>query len=123
MAHILVVDDEPGVRITLKVMLTGMAHEVTLVSGGQEGIDFLADHVSNIDLVITDIQMPKMDGLEFMGIVREQHPDLTLIAISGGGNKLAENDPLKIAAEKADDVLKKPFNADNLKTILSKHLT
>lgn len=85
MARILIVDDEPGVIITLKTMLKVDGHEVVIAENGVSGIECLQTHKGSLDLVITDIQMPEMDGLQFISRLLDIAPDLPVIAISGGG--------------------------------------
>ncbi|MBK6896689.1 MAG: response regulator [Alphaproteobacteria bacterium] len=114
MARILIVDDEPGVIITLKTMLKVDGHEVVIAENGVSGIECLQTHKGSLDLVITDIQMPEMDGLQFISRLLDIAPDLPVIAISGGGNRLSNLDPLASLKDKISGTVRKPFTHDEL---------
>ena len=114
MAHILIVDDEPGVVITLKTMLMAECHTTLIAENGVKGLETLKANVETCDLIITDIQMPEMDGLQFISHVLDIKPDLPIIAISGGGNKIAAVDPLESLKDRIDGIIRKPFTHDEL---------
>ncbi|MCB1681852.1 MAG: response regulator [Rhodospirillales bacterium] len=114
MAYILVVDDEPGVLITLKTMLKVDGHNVLVAENGKRGIEELKSNLDVIDLVITDIQMPEMDGLQFIHDLLEITKDIPVVAISGGGNKIANFDPLESLQDKILGIIRKPFTHDEL---------
>jgi CheY-like chemotaxis protein len=80
-ANVLVVDDEPAVRTIVKLLLERERHVVTLAADGRAGLAALA--ASPIDLLIVDLFMPGMDGLETLREVRRQQPDLPVIVMSG----------------------------------------
>lgn len=82
MAHILIVDDDSSIRLLFKQFLEGEGYKVSLASDGQEGIALLKQQKP--DLIITDILMPEMDGLEIVREVRKHHSSIPIIAISGG---------------------------------------
>ena len=83
MAYILVVDDEEDIRELLRAMLEEAGHVVETACDGADGV--CRFHTKQPDLVVTDILMPNMGGLNLITEVRRQHPDLPVIAISGGG--------------------------------------
>lgn len=122
MAKILVIDDEPGVRFTLKVILEGDGHEVLEAEDGEEGLAVLTTNLGDVDVVITDIMMPKLDGVMVIDVIRRVDPDVPLIAISGGGNKITTNDPLKTASKHTAAALRKPFTKEELRGALAKAL-
>ena len=104
---ILVVDDEPEIRELLRILLTGAGHAVLCATDGRAAAKVMEDHA--IDLVITDLLMPERDGLEFIEDVRKNHPDVRIIAMSGGGHIAREN-YLKLAKGfGAHVLLEKPF--------------
>ena len=70
--QILVVDDEPKMRRVLEIMLQKMGHGVLPAGNGREALDVYADHP--VDLVITDLRMPEMDGVELLVRLRELNP-------------------------------------------------
>ncbi|MBI4086423.1 response regulator [Candidatus Kaiserbacteria bacterium] len=80
MAKILVVEDDSQVRDYLRDMLEWLEHEVIEASNGKEALEILTDGVA---LVITDIHMPVMGGLEFIRRLKSSHPKLPAIAMSG----------------------------------------
>ncbi len=82
MAHILVIDDETPVRSLFGQLLESAGYSVALASDGREGLRLMKQQKP--DLIITDIMMPEMDGLELLMNIRKQHLDVPVIAISGG---------------------------------------
>ncbi len=83
MARILIIDDEDELRILLRQMLEHAGHEVTEAVNGAEGIELYERDTH--ELIITDIIMPEMEGVETMLALRRTDPELPIIAISGGG--------------------------------------
>lgn len=80
-ASILVVDDDPAVRMTIKLVLERDGHAVALAANGFAGMK--AIEAGGIDLLIVDIFMPGMDGIETIREVRKHQPHLPAIVISG----------------------------------------
>ena len=80
------------------------------------------NNVDEIDLILTDIFMPEKDGLEVIMELRESHPNVKVIAISGGGIQLQSN--LLDLAEKlgAKSVLNKPCSPEELRTVVDEVL-
>jgi len=84
MANILVIDDERAIRNVLKDILGNEGYKTDEAADGEEGLKkFLA---GSFDVVLCDIKMPKMDGLEFLMKASESNPDTPIIMISGHGN-------------------------------------
>lgn len=83
MAKILLVEDDVLVRDMLVQMLQRASHEVISASNGDEATDVLK--TQHPDIMVTDIIMPKKSGITLISEVRNQHPDMEIIAISGGG--------------------------------------
>lgn len=112
MARILVIDDEQMVRRLLRRTLENAGHETMDVESGREAIDLL--RLQPVDLVITDMLMPEMDGFELMRTLAREHPGIRVLAISGGGR--AGSDAYLPAARVlgAFRTLSKPFGADEL---------
>lgn len=111
MSHILVIDDDPAVRMTIRLVLEREGHTVALASDGLAGMKALK--AGRIDLLIVDIFMPGMDGIETIREVRKQQPDLPAIVISGtslDGPGLQTPDFLAMAVKLgAVRSLQKPF--------------
>lgn len=83
MARILVVDDQRDMRQSVRRVLSRMGHEVVEAADGREALAALATPA--IDLVVTDLNMPEMDGIELILSVTDRWPSMPIIAISGGG--------------------------------------
>ncbi len=87
MARILVVDDDTAVRLLLRTVLERRGHSVVEAENGAEGLQYY--RAAPTDLVITDIQMPVMDGLQMIKELRSAFPTAKIIAISGEKSGLA----------------------------------
>jgi DNA-binding response OmpR family regulator len=113
-AKILIIDDDPGMRRTISRILARAGHEVIEAPDGEEGVDlFRKNHP---DIVVTDIIMPKKEGIETILDIRREHPSTLILAISGGATIPDESrvslDYLGLAKGLgADRVLAKPFRA------------
>lgn len=106
-SSILVVDDEPGIRELLCLMLESEGYNVTAAQDGLEASKLMA--AKPVDIVITDLLMPERDGLEFIAEIRKKFPAVRIIAMSGGGH-IARDSYLKIAKNfGAHFLLEKPF--------------
>jgi CheY-like chemotaxis protein len=121
MARILVIDDEPLVRVSIEAVLGAKGHQVSLAANGREGLDKLKD--GEFDLIITDLIMPEMEGIETILAIRKQCAGLRVIAISGGGRHTSA-DFLDMAAKLgANAILRKPFTNDELLAAIGSVLT
>lgn len=79
--HILVVDDEPNIRATVRLLLCQANYEV---STAEDGFDALLQlKTFTPDVIISDLSMPKMSGFEFLSVVRRRFPEIPVVAISG----------------------------------------
>ncbi len=112
MAKILVIDDDPQVGGVLERILARAGHTVRMAAGGREGIREFEEFEP--DLVITDLNMPDMDGIEVIRELRRIRAEVAIIAVSGGG--LMPKDLLLSSAEAlgADGILRKPFEVREL---------
>jgi CheY-like chemotaxis protein len=105
---ILIVDDEPGIRELLSMILESAGHAVVAAEDGVAAPKVLA--AREIDVVITDLLMPERDGLEFITEIRAKYPKVKIIAMSGGGH-IARDSYLRIARNfGAHFILEKPFS-------------
>lgn len=108
MALILVLDDEAPLRSAVRRILERAGHEVLEASDGRQGLALANERYP--DLVITDILMPGVDGIELILELREHRPDTLIIAISGGGDLVPSERLLSDAhALGAITALPKPF--------------
>jgi CheY-like chemotaxis protein len=116
MARILIVDDEEMDRILVAEVLRDAGHETLFAPDGRQALKLWRN--SSIDLVVTDIVMPELDGLALLEALMAEDPDAPVIAISGVTAK-----DLNAAARKgAYAVLTKPVNADELLREISRAL-
>ncbi|MBL0270560.1 MAG: sigma-54-dependent Fis family transcriptional regulator [Chitinophagaceae bacterium] len=84
MADILIIDDEKAIRKTLTEILSFEGYKIEEAADGEEGLRKFKE--KNYDLVLCDIKMPKLDGIEFLQKAGESNPDIPIIMISGHGN-------------------------------------
>jgi CheY-like chemotaxis protein len=111
---ILIVDDDPAVQMTLRLLLEREGHRVRVAGDGHEGLACV--ELENFDLVLLDIFMPGMDGLETMRLVRARRPLLPIIVISGRPLPSGTEPDFVVMATKlgAAHGLYKPFRPDSL---------
>ena len=106
-ARILVIDDEEGAVRVLTQILTNAGYEVTSAQSGKDGVAIQRDEPA--DLIIMDIFMPDLNGIEAIQRLKKSYPKTPIIAISGG-TTVAGRDCLELAKEKgADYAFRKPF--------------
>ena len=110
MARVLVVDDEEADRVVLNTILERAGHEVYLAADGDEALELYEG--KGIELVITDLQMRNVHGLELITIIRDFEPRPRIIAISGTGEVQLE----MAQALGAQRTLTKPVRPDQLLT-------
>lgn len=113
MAKILVVDDEKSIRNSLKDVLNYEGHVVEEAEDGMSAVMMVRK--TDYDLVLCDVKMPKLDGLEFLEMVSESKPDLNIIMISGHGNIETAVEAIKKGAY---DYLAKPLDLNRLLVII-----
>lgn len=112
MARVLVVDDDEDIRRIVSRMLTTGGHQVEEATDGRQAIEAYRARPS--DIVIADVYMPDVDGVEAIIRLRHEFPDVRIIAVSGGGH-LGKDDVLKIAAAVgAQATLTKPLDKEIL---------
>jgi CheY-like chemotaxis protein len=124
LANILVVDDDIAVQAVIRLLLERDGHHVVAASDGLKGLSTF--ETGNFDLLIVDIFMPGMDGLETMRHIQQQRPDIPIIVISGRpipSDSSAGPDFLTMAVKLgAISSLQKPFKAPALRTLVTKCL-
>jgi two-component system, NtrC family, nitrogen regulation response regulator NtrX len=109
MAKILLIDDEASIRAALKEILEYESHEVVSFDNAQAGLDILAEQ--SFDLIISDIKMPKMDGLEFLAQVKSMEVETPVVMITGHGSVDTAVESLK---KGAFDFLQKPLDLNRV---------
>lgn len=118
MYKILVVDDEAPVRKMVSKMLKDGDYEILEAVNGVEALN--ACDSSLLDLIVTDIVMPKKHGIDLIMEIKKDFPYIPVIAISGGGGVTGRFDYLEIAElVGAKNILRKPFEAIDLRNMVS----
>jgi len=106
---ILLVDDEEIILASLRWLLEKNNFMVTTATSGREAIDYLRS--KRFDLVVTDLIMPKVDGVAVLKMAKSRYPDIGVIILTGYGDVSSAVETLKLGA---DDYLQKPCNIDDL---------
>ncbi|WP_052700515.1 sigma-54-dependent transcriptional regulator, partial [Methylocucumis oryzae] len=114
---VLVVDDEVKMRRLLDIMLTQMGYEVLQAGDGQEALNLMQTHV--VDLVITDLRMPVLDGIGLLKQLREQGNDLPVIVITAYGTVETAVDAMKYGAS---DYILRPFELESVTAAVQRAL-
>jgi DNA-binding response OmpR family regulator len=117
MARILVIDDEHSIRVLLAAALSRESHSVVTAADGDEGIEKFRSET--FDLVITDIRMPGLTGLEVIGVLRGLQPAIRIIIMGGGGSVPPMMPELYARQVGADCALVKPFGIEQLRDRVS----
>jgi two-component system response regulator PilR (NtrC family) len=113
MASVLIVDDERSMRDFLKILLEKEGHDVIVAENGNKALTLLPDY--DVDIVVTDIRMPGMSGIELLEEIKESRPRLPVIMITA----FASPDDAVVAMKNgAFDYISKPFNVDEIKAII-----
>jgi DNA-binding response OmpR family regulator len=112
-SYILVVDDDNTLLKFFKIHLNKFFSRVIVVKNAKEAIDTLRE--KEIDLVLTDIRMPRMDGLQLMKRIRRHDSSIPVLIISGA---LLTEEQSQVAEDDADGYLRKPFSVDDLHAYL-----
>jgi CheY-like chemotaxis protein len=119
-SRILVIDDDDLVRGTIRAALEGAGYQVLEATDGEEGVALF--RTMPADLVLCDIFMPGMEGIEAIRLLRERRASVPIIAISGGGSR-GEMSFLEAAKKLgANDALAKPFTMSDMVATVQRHL-
>src|SRR5210317_2448951 len=112
---LLLVDDEEGIPKVLGISLTDLGYQVLTAENGEEALEIFRRE--NPPIVLTDIKMPVMDGIELLRIIKDESPDSEVIMITGHGDmELA----IKSLKYRAIDFVTKPINDDILEIALGR---
>jgi DNA-binding NtrC family response regulator len=115
MNKILIVDDELNIRLVLSAMLKKEGYSVASATDGLEALQTLK--AGKIDVVITDLKMPNLDGMGLLNCITEQYPAVPVIIITAHGTVATAVEAIKKGAL---DYITKPFELDDLKNVISK---
>ena len=116
-ARILVVDDEESIRDLLRLVLTREGYSVVTANGGEEAIEYL--EAQRFDLVITDLVMPRVNGVEVLRADRRIDPKYPVMVITGYPSVETVTELVRLGA---GDYLTKPFNIDVVRMTVAKLL-
>jgi len=112
---ILIVDDEKNIRLTLSQALETLGAEIETASNGEEALAKLKE--KEFALILLDIRMPGMDGMEVLHRVREIRPDIRIIMITAYGTIESAVEAIKLGAV---DFLQKPFDPEEIRELVSR---
>ena len=117
MARILLVDDEQGILNTLNILLRTEGYEPTPALGAEKALEILAE--DEFDLMISDIRMSPMNGMELLRIVHEKYPSMAVIMLTAYGQVDTAIESSELGAF---DYVKKPFRTEELLMTMEKAL-
>jgi len=110
---ILIIDDESDVREVLKFHLSENNYQIIEAENGQEGMDLLksGDNLSNVGVILCDIRMPKVNGIECIQYIRQEAPGIPIVVVTGfPDTQMAVN----LMNEGVKDYLVKPVDKEKL---------
>ncbi|MEM0969325.1 MAG: response regulator, partial [Verrucomicrobiota bacterium] len=114
MADIIIIDDDPGILQFMKKLCERMGHETQTYQSGREGMAAIGKNVP--DVVVVDLRIGDMTGLEIIERCRVNHPDLALIMVTGYGTVETAVEAMK---QGAFDYLTKPFEPEDLQRTIN----
>jgi two-component system response regulator PilR (NtrC family) len=117
MSNILIVDDEQSYRQLLSLVFEGDGHTVRTAMNGRLALELIQSDPA--DVIISDVKMPDMDGIEMLRSVRESSPDLGVVLMTAFASVETAREAFKLGA---DDFIQKPFDVEELKLIVKKTL-
>ncbi|MCW5958711.1 MAG: sigma-54-dependent Fis family transcriptional regulator [Pyrinomonadaceae bacterium] len=117
MANLLIVDDEQSYRQLLSMVFDGENHSIRTAMNGREAMKLLQDEPA--DVIITDVKMPDMNGIELLKAAREALPDIGVVLMTAFATVETAREAFKLGA---DDFIQKPFDVEELKIIVKKAL-
>lgn len=120
MAKVLIIDDDPGFRRMIRMIITRMHHAVVEAADGDQGVALF--RTERPDLVICDIVMPNKEGIQTILEIRAEAPDALIIAMSGGGVSVGTGYLSAALKLGANQVITKPFRPAELTAMVAQLL-
>ena len=117
MSNLLIVDDEQGMRQLLSLVFGRADHKVRVAENGRVALALLREEPA--DLIISDVKMPDMSGIELLRAVRDFLPEVAVVMMTAYATVDTAREAFKLGA---DDFIQKPFDVDELKLIVEKAL-
>jgi len=111
--HVLVVDDEPAMQRVLEIMLRRMGHEVLLAADGQSALGIVQN--TPLDLVLTDLRMPGMDGIALLAAIRSQGIKTPVIVMTAHGTI---ESAVAAMRQGAYDYILRPFDVESVELVI-----
>ncbi|MCX5813521.1 MAG: sigma-54 dependent transcriptional regulator [Proteobacteria bacterium] len=115
--NVLIVDDDYHMRVAMKESLSKAGYAVSFAEDGMRAIDEIKKRI--FDIIITDVKMPHMNGIDLLKHIREEHPLLPVILVTAYGTI---QDAVSVIKEGAFDYIQKPFNTETLYSVVKRAL-
>lgn len=113
--RLLIIDDDQSILNLLENFLSNNNYDVVCVTNSLDGLKRIESTKNGFDLIITDLVMPEISGIGLISILKKEHPQIPIIAITGKGQE-----PEKLSLEaKADAILQKPFELADLDKMIT----
>jgi two-component system, cell cycle response regulator CpdR len=116
MSRVLIVDDEDSMRQLVARAIAMDGHDITTASDGAEALEILGGADGGFELLLTDIQMPIMDGIALALAAARDFPDLTILLMTGFADQRERASGLNAIAH---DVITKPFSVADIRTAVA----
>jgi two-component system, cell cycle response regulator CpdR len=116
MSRVLIVDDEESMRLLVARAIAMDGHEITTASDGAEALEILGTTDSSFDLMLTDIQMPVMDGIALALSAARDFPDLPILLMTGYAEQRERASGLNAIVH---DLISKPFSVADIRTAVA----
>jgi len=116
MSRVLIVDDEESMRLLVARAIAMDGHEILTAADGAEALDILSGPNGSFDLLLTDIQMPIMDGIALALTAARDFPQLTILLMTGFADQRERASGLNAIAH---DVISKPFSVADIRTAVA----
>jgi len=116
MSRVLIVDDEEAMRLLVARAIAMDGHEILTAADGAEALDILSGPNGSFDLLLTDIQMPIMDGIALALTAARDFPQLTILLMTGFADQRERASGLSAIAH---DVISKPFSVADIRTAVA----
>ena len=116
MSRVLIVDDEESMRLLVARAIAMDGHEIATAADGAEALDMLSGPNGSFDLLLTDIQMPIMDGIALALTAARDFPQLTILLMTGFADQRERASGLNAIAH---DVISKPFSVADIRTAVA----
>jgi two-component system, NtrC family, response regulator PilR len=117
MSNLLIVDDEQSYRQLLSLVFEGDGHTIRTAMNGRQALELL--QIEPADIIISDVRMPDMNGIELLRNARELYPDIGMVLMTAFASVEDAREAFKLGA---DDFIQKPFDVEELKVIVKKTL-